>query len=175
MRSSSLQVLVEYRPPVVGENRGNTIFESRDRCALLPCCFSCYRIPVTIELKGSVSVFPKAYSLRYGTCYGACNWNFEASENGVEWTVLHEARNDTHLFRSNEDEEEEQRTFHGWSADELLLHAERNLRHTWNIELESPRFFKFFRIIGMGTEDLDEEKVCMHVVGLELFGDIHEE
>lgn len=173
MSPSSLQVLVQYRPPVIGPSELDACLDSRDRCYILPCEFSTYRIPVLIDLI-TVSVYPRAYTFRHGQCYGARNWNFECSENGTEWTVLHEARNDPHLVRPPPDEYEER--FYGLSADELLSFTEQTLRHTWNIELPSPRFFRYFRIIGIGMEDEDfSDAVCMHAVGLEIFGDIHEE
>ena len=55
--------------------------------------------------------------------------------------------------------------------------AERELRHTWQIDPPSPTFFRFFRIIGSGTnyERHENASNCLHGVGLELYGDVHEE
>jgi hypothetical protein len=176
LKTSSLQTFVAYRPSVQGVEGEGNFFVSNPRCYIAPCDFSSSRLPVVLELT-SISLCPTAYSFRYGDCYGSSYWNFEGSEDGVEWTVLHKARDDTQTVR-RPDYHDDQERFDGWSKEELLSHAERNLRHTWNIELSSPRFFRFFRFIGLGMDALDEMeplKMCLHAVGLELFGDIHEE
>ena len=55
--------------------------------------------------------------------------------------------------------------------------AERELRHTWEITPPSDIFYRYFRIIGSGNdyERAENSSNCLHGVGLELYGDIHEE
>lgn len=101
-------------------------------------------MPVVIELTG-VSLCPTAYSFRYGGCDGSSYWNFEASEDGREWTVLHEARDDTHVFYCHYPlVHYNPAIYRNWCTDDFLSYAERNIRHTWEIELSSPKFFRFF-------------------------------
>ena len=55
--------------------------------------------------------------------------------------------------------------------------VEREFRHTWEITPPSDVFFRYFRIIGSGTdyERAEDSSDCLHCVGLELYGDVHEE
>lgn len=55
--------------------------------------------------------------------------------------------------------------------------VERERRHTWTITSPSNVFFHYFRIIGSGTDYVRAEgsSDCLHGVGLELHGDVHEE
>lgn len=171
LTSESTKVLVEYRPAVGPSYSYEGNFESRQHCRLFRCGHNSDRFPVVISLT-NVSLRPTSYSLRYERCYGASFWNFEGSEDGIEWTVLHEARDDPHLY-----DDIEKDLFASTTGEERLLYVELKKRHTWRIELDSPMFFKFFRIIGLGLQfaDEDDERICIHVVGLELFGDIHED
>lgn len=54
--------------------------------------------------------------------------------------------------------------------------ADRVRRHTWTIDPPST-FYRYFRIIGSGTdyERAENASDCLHGVGLELYGDIHED
>lgn len=142
-----------------------------------------------VDLKDAI-VRPTAYSLRYGTCHGARDWNLEASLTGTDWEVLHEARGDSHLMpppriesldlsiqeivESARDAQDNDITVE--EADEVLLaYVEKNHRHTWDIQ--SNQFFRYFRIIGPGIPfaELDPRHGgCIHVVGLEIFGNVQE-
>lgn len=59
------------------------------------------KIPVILDLK-SVSLRLTAYSLRYDGC-GMTDWNLEGSQDGKEWTVLHQARNDHHVAETGDE------------------------------------------------------------------------
>lgn len=179
---SSLQVLVEYRPPVRGGSakEENRCFDSLHGCYLLWCDHSAYRLPAIVDMKITL-LRPTAYSLRYAECYGARNWNFEASEDGVEWVALHKARDDPHLTRPSHldqgikemiehaQDENEQKAVVEQANEALTTYVEMYLRHTWN--LNTSEFFRYFRILGIGNR---ENFGCIHVVGLELFGDVQE-
>lgn len=47
--------------------------------------------------------------------------------------------------------------------------AEERLRHTWELECPPSSFYRFFRIIGPGKEEVTG---CLHGVGFELYGDV---
>lgn len=55
--------------------------------------------------------------------------------------------------------------------------VEREFRHTWQITPPSDIFCRYFRIIGVGPdyEHGENASTCLHGVGLELYGDVHEE
>jgi hypothetical protein len=113
-------------------------------------------------------------------------WNLEASEDGSEWHVLHAARGDQHLLGPTAAEKDLIGrkiidSFNVLSENEkseyLLGYVEQNHRHTWTIDPTPTVFFRFFRLIGLGEDvhEGDDAKRCMHAVGLELYGEIHED
>jgi len=76
-----------------------------------------------------VTVKRAHYSLRYGTCLGMSDWNFEASVDGVSWHILHEARQDRHLL---EPSEEETGSLPVGDDVNYVSMAEKRHRHTWS-------------------------------------------
>jgi hypothetical protein len=183
---------VHYQQPVAILSRGihtRTSIESYN--FLLWCDHGMERLPVTIDLK-SVLLRPTHYSLRVSQCYGMQgDWNFEASQDGSVWDILHAARGDDRLSLSESsdiitkldksfppssstsvalsEKEQHQR------SEALLRLIEQDYRATW--ELSSPHvteFYRYFRIIGAGSEN-DIRDNCLHGEGLELFGDIYED
>lgn len=150
----------------------------------LGCFHSSQRIPVVIDLR-SIRLRLKAYSLRYDLC-GMSGWNLEGSEDGLEWTVLHEVRGDSHLMPLLDVDGEVMSTLilvvinnpeysESEKAEILLGYVEQNHRHTW--EIESDAFYQYFRLIGRGPCKNEDDLLsrCMHAVGLELYGDVHEQ
>ena len=112
------------------------------------------------------------------------DWNFEGSNDGVNWMILHAARSDNSLnlmisgrngktlFRSelkrsgiveSEDYTEEER------AVAMLHFVEKKFRHTWELNPPPTAFYQYFRIIGADIEG------CLHGEGLEIYGDVFEE
>ena len=148
------------------------------------CEHSGKRLPVIIDLK-SVTIRPTHYSLRVSECLGMTgSWNLEGSNDGTQWDVLHEARNDDHLRLTETDDKidvqlaqtleyynDDVRT-DALAADILLSMLEQDYRHTWELDPKPEQFYRFFRIIGAGPTDDGE---CLHGEGLELFGDLHED
>ena len=133
-----------------------------------------------------VMVKPTHYSLRYGSCYGMSDWNFEASEDGVSWDILHEARKERHLLQPCRDEFGNLPT--GDDADFVSIAEERH-RHTW--EVNSSSYYKYFRFVSLTREQRealygrgidgtrrpgpDGRRIfsrCLHGVGFELYGDV---
>jgi hypothetical protein len=168
---------------------------------LLWCDHGSERLPVQINLK-SISLRPTHYSLRVSKCYGMQgDWNFEASADGVQWDILHAARNDKNLFVPSEDRikhavalslselSTEKRTDER-ASDVLLGILEQDYRYTWQLEPAPTQFYQYFRIIGASEEghhheqgdhggeetaSEDEFGTCLHGEGLELFGDVCED
>jgi hypothetical protein len=92
-------------------------------------------------------------------------WNLEASEDGFNWYVLHEARDDQHLYPPTD---ATTTLLKEHIIDYLLSYAERNFRHTWTINPEPTAFCRCFQLIGLGA-DIPEENMTrdgMHGVGL---------
>ncbi|CAB9501449.1 expressed unknown protein [Seminavis robusta] len=188
-RSASCRAnFVQYQQPVTILNRGvhaRTSIESYSY--LLWCDHGMERLPVTIDLK-SVLLRPTHYSLRVSQCYGMQgDWNFEASQDGTVWDVLHAARGDARLCLSESSDiitklekslpspaaglserEQQQR------SEALLRLIEQDYRHTWELAPVVTQFYRYFRIIGAGSEN-DIRDNCLHGEGLELFGDVYED
>lgn len=181
----SRKALVQYRPPVKGVAAGKHMLEARDTCYLLFCEHDEALNPVVIDLK-SVRLNLTAYSLRWDINCGMTDWNFEASEDGTTWHVLHTARDEDVSPPSSEEIEELTReTSFEEGYDEadvpkekevsefLLSYVERKHRHLFRIDHSDETegvFYRYFRFIG------DEESTsCLHGVGLELYGNVHEE
>jgi hypothetical protein len=111
------------------------------------------------------------------------DWNFEGSNDGSTWLPLHEARGDQHLVQPTSEEIRRlTELFVGEAfiaseretSEMLLTYVERKHRHTWSIV--STEFYRYFRFIGLDPGlHIEGREQCMHGVGLELFGDVHEE
>jgi hypothetical protein len=181
---TSLEAMVQYRPAVKGVSASDDsqILWARDHCYSLACNFSCHSIATGIDLR-SITLRLTAYSLRYDQC-GMSYWNLEGSQDGSEWQVLHEARNDCHLLppfpltmrRLKEDLIDSPHVSEEEKTDILLSYVEKYHRHTWNIS--SNIFYRYFRLIGCGANNMPEGadvNRCMHGVGIELYGDVHED
>jgi hypothetical protein len=89
------------------------------------------------------------------------------------------ARDDQHLLRPTDEEFisltelfEESNASERETSEMLLTYVEDKHRHTWS--LVSTEFYRYFRFIGLGPEHIHRFEQCMHGVGLELFGDVHE-
>jgi len=179
----SRQALVQYRPAIVGYNEQaeHFNFATLHPCYSLWCELSNHQVPTVVDLR-TVRLRLTAYSLRYDGC-GMTDWNLEGSKDGDEWTILHEARNDQHIASTDPALKDK------WSADVAACNtigekvavshefAERERRHAWQITPSFDVFYRFFRIIGSGSDyERDEEASnCLHGVGLELYGDVHED
>lgn len=144
---------------------------------------------------GKVRLRPTRYSVAYAECYGATFWNFGASEDGVTWTVLHRARNETALARpvdtavsgiyeaaANALVRRTPAPLHGAaSCDECeaLTAFCRGLRKSFEVEAPSGAFYRFFRISSVSPDELPKVGLyrhsCIHLCALELYGDVHEE
>ena len=168
----------EYRPSC----RGNGLISNE--CTLLLCGIY-YEGPRHFSFVDT-RVKPTHYSLRYGTCHGMSDWNFEASVDGVSWDILHEARKDRHLLKPSK---EEYKQIVDADDDELVSIAEECHRHTWEVDASS--YYKHFRFViltrgqreslygrnvdGPGVLGPDGRILfseCLHGVGLELYGDV---
>jgi hypothetical protein len=135
-----------------------------------------------------VIVKPTHYSLRYGTCFGMSDWNFEASVDGVSWDILHEARKDRHLLKPSPNEID---TLPTNNDVDFVSIAEERHRHTW--EVNSSSHYKYFRFVSLSFAQLDAEygigrgiggtdslgpdgrvlfSYCLHGVGFELYGQV---
>jgi hypothetical protein len=124
------------------------------------------------------------------------DWNFEASADGNDWEVLHRARNDAHIQRPSVAAREDLRELiehkeeafekakatpeetRAMKIDTCTGFAEERLRHTWDIDGPPSSFYRFFRILGPGEEEIVGRNGsiglngCLHGVGFELFGDV---
>lgn len=179
----SRQALVQYQPPVKGYDEDTMLYHhtALEQCFSLWCNMSLCNIPTIVDLQ-FISLRLTAYSLRFDR-HGMTDWNFEGSTDGIEWTLLHEARNDRHLAALSSDLQMRwQEDMDACSSTEEAVVAtqefvERELRHTWEITSRSDVFHRYFRITGSGTnyERTQDSYTCLHGVGLELYGDIHDD
>lgn len=183
----SRQALVQYRPPVFGKDREDRegfiyLFLSLHQCYSLWCDMSTYMFPTVIN-RLSLTLRPTAYSLRYDYHNGMTDWNLEGSKDRSSWVVLHKARNDHQItVADNSLRARLSADFDRCKTDEekeaaLLEFVERERRGTWHISPTSNEFYQYFRIIGSGAdyERSETSSTCLHGVGLELYGDIHED
>jgi hypothetical protein len=175
---SARRALVQYRPPIKGLSAGRHMLEASECCEALGCDYSFEKLSVVLDLK-TITLRPKAYSLRYDCCEGASDWNFEGSNDGSTWLPLHQARGDPHLVRPTREEIKSltdlcgDEDFSEREVSEMLLtYVERKHRHTWSIV--STEFYRYFHFIGLGPEHIEGRGHCVHIVGLELFGDVHD-
>ena len=124
---------------------GNVCF----RC-LTDCRQSNQRLPVVLDLR-KVLVAPTHYSLRYGACRGMDGrWNFEGSNDGVAWTILHAGSDTQHKLRATRISDQQAQFDAKWfdyfrlgpqsglkDWDEVYCdYMERHYRHTWEIDFE---------------------------------------
>jgi hypothetical protein len=183
----SRQALVQYRPRVKGVSAGTHMLHAKDTCFLLFCEHDEALNPVVIDLK-SIQLQLTAYSLRWDVSCGMTDWNFEASNDGNEWQVLHAARDEHVLPPSSQEIEELTRETSFVDEDYakediprneeihefLLSYVERKHRHFFEIEHKDEEtegdFYRYFRFTGV-----EESTSCLHGVGLELYGNVHEE
>jgi hypothetical protein len=179
----SRQALVQYRPQIIGLKEDGMIdLRAEKSCFSMWCNLSRCQIPTIVDLK-NIEVRLATYSLRYERG-GMTDWNLEGSKDGKEWIVLHKARNDHHVALMDENLEQMWLSeLHECTDNEMKVKisqefAERERRHAWQIDgPQSQTFFRFFRIIGSGInyERHENSYNCLHGVGLELYGDVHEE
>lgn len=187
----NVSAFFEYRPPCEDSGGDPVILDAV--CDMLSC---------DLQNGGSrqfnfvdVAVKPTHYSLRYGSCSGMSDWNFEASVDGNSWDTLHEARKDRHLLCPCHDESSELYQVLGVNdaddADgaEVVSFAERHHRHIWAVN--SSRYYEYFRFVGLTREQLNALygndvdgratlgadgrilfSYCVHGVGFELYGDV---
>lgn len=182
-RSASCRAnFVHWQQPAVLVSRSvNSRVSIESYNYLLWCDHGMERLPVVVDLK-SVLLRPTHYSLRVSQCYGMQgDWNFEGSFDNTVWDVLHAARNDQHLCLSESSDiiTKLDKSFPLSSSDEqrsgaLLRLIEQDYRHTWELTPPPTQFYRYFRIIGAGSEN-DVRDNCLHGEGLELYGDVHEE
>lgn len=181
----SRQALVQYRPPVKGVSAGNHMLHAQDTCYLLFCEHDDALNPVVLDLK-SIRLQLTAYSLRWDVSCGMTDWNFEASVDGNEWEMLHAARDENisppssqemeELTRETlfeDDYEQEDIPKEAELSEFLLSYVERKHRHFFEIDHNDETegvFYRYFRFTGV-----EESTSCLHGVGLELYGNVHEE
>lgn len=182
-RSASCRAhFVQYQQPVVLMNRGvNARVSIESHNYLLWCDHGMERLPVSVDLK-SVALRPTHYSLRVSQCYGMQgDWNLEGSMDEVTWDTLHAARGDDRLCLSESSDiiTKFDRCFPTSTgvtdrSEALLRLIEQDYRHTWELRPPPTQFYRYFRIIGAGSED-DIRDNCLHGEGIELFGDVYQE
>lgn len=156
-------------------------------CRLLDCDHGGKRLPAVLDLK-ECFVRPTHFSLRASLCLGMDgDWNFEASEDGVSWQVLHASRDEDFLRLRGDlangkagmryvqrvffEELELHQVNNQEAMDVLVSFLEREQRHVWQITPPSTNFYRYLRIIG--AEELGIGG-CLHCEGIEIFGDVHE-
>jgi BTB/POZ domain len=157
-------------------------------CRLLDCDHGGKRLPALLDLK-ECHLKPTHFSLRASLCLGMDgHWNFEASQDGVHWDILHASRNDDYLRlrgeRSNGsaamkfvqrvffEELEQHKVNHKEAMDVLVSFLEREQRHCWQLSQPCDTFYRFFRIIGAEEEGAGG---CLHCEGIEIYGDVYED
>lgn len=180
---------VQYAPVVSVDRRDMNKPAFGLICPVLYCDNAFQRKPSVVTFR-TVTVRPTNYSLRYDGCYGMTVWNFEGSTDGISWDTLHEARFDKHLLAPSNTAIEQLskclKEIEGLDAKKNVATdwTERHLRHTWELKPVPAKFYRHFRFIGVGGEAFDKlceehdelpESYCMHGVGFEVFGDVHEE
>lgn len=173
-----------YQQPIKLMNRGgvgNPRLSIESYNYLLWCDHGMERLPVTVDLK-SIALRPSHYSLRVSQCYGMQgDWNLEGSQDGDTWDTLHAARGDDRLCLSESSDiiTKLDRCYpatagHPDRSEALLKLIEQDYRHTWELRPPPVQFYRYFRIIGAGSEN-DIRDNCLHGEGIELFGDVWEE
>ena len=161
-RSREAFVHYQLRPEVA--LAGKDDWDIEQFSCLQWCGHAHKRLPVVVDLQ-TIQVQPTHYSLRVSECKGmAGDWNFEASQDGKEWDVLHKARDDDTLWlEEGSDEIKSQLTktlaFYNdhvqddeLSSDILLTILEQDYRHAWKIEPPCTKFYRYFRLIGASEQ-----------------------
>ena len=150
---------------------------------------------INFHLLKSVAVSPTHYSIRNGGCYGMSgDWNLEASVDGKNWDVIHEARGrQPKLFGGLEQNEDE--SFMGiWNMalscetesrmEAVCDYMEENHRQTWRVNNNNTsNFYTHFRFLSIEIPEEEgewevegnERYRCLHGVSFELYGDVCEE
>jgi hypothetical protein len=175
------QNFVGYRTPVRIDGEAYRI---KHVSFLMTCEHGGARLPVVVDLK-FIHLRPTHYSLRASKCRGMeGDWNFEASEDGETWDILHAARDDNNLLldhapgRRTSAESFLQKAMQEYiyteeeALDAVISFMELHHRHTWALDPVPDKFYRFFRIIGA---DEIGEGTCLHGDGLELYGEVYEE
>ena len=189
--------LVEYRPQAHATPVGEGIIISFDfgDSDIFDCDSGRNGLDdsVIISMR-NVLVRPTHYSFRYGDCYGASCWNFEGSLDGKSWDMLHEARCEGGCHSSWENELETLRATLAGDSAFLTEYLEQSRRRKWSLG-NTLGFYRFFRLSGIEDreynalwnsigESLDDDGEaildkglhgCLHLCGLEIFGDVCEE
>lgn len=166
-RSRETFVHYQLRPEVAAaaSKRGSTSDWDIEQFSCLQWCGHAHkRMPVVLDLK-TVEFQPTHYSLRVSECKGmAGDWNFEGSNDGKEWDVLHQARDDDNLWlEEGSDEIKTQLTktlaFYNdhvqedeLSSEILLTILEQDYRHTWVLDPPPTKFYRYFRLIGASKQ-----------------------
>lgn len=206
--SERKELFVQYRPisgrplansDVIWPGVGNVFFPT-----LIGCNHSSERLPVVIDMRKNV-VSPTHYSLRYGACRGMDgNWNFEASNDGQNWILLHAGRkadgHNLHYDRIQSRALREEEWFMEMRQGENAFtpirnwpevycdYMERHYRHTWEIDnsalqtssssssSSAPNNRQFFRYFRIiGADPPGSGGSCLHCIGLEIYGKVYEE
>ncbi|KAL7542166.1 hypothetical protein ACHAXR_013155 [Thalassiosira sp. AJA248-18] len=192
--SERKEFFVQYRPiserallddEIIWPGVGNVLFP-----CLTGCNHSSQRLPVVVDMRKN-TISPTHYSLRYGACRGMDgNWNFEASTDGENWVLLHEGRRtdghnltyerltQRHALGENEWFQEIRQGRDAFTPianwpEVYCDYMERHYRHTWEINNSTGQFFRYFRIIG--ADVVGDGGGCIHCIGLEIYGKVHEE
>ena len=128
------------------------------------------------------------------------------SIDGKDWQLLHAARIESHLMYKDQEEMDSMTV----KIEDVQERADaeagaalsRRFRHPWTLDPEPQAFFRYFRVSGVGDEEitrlntsgapvgsLDRPDVgqppfdvhfpgrpntCLHVSGFELYGEVHE-
>ena len=184
---------IQFRPKCDGLYKSYCINDGVNCDSRLLWCHGAANGDTLVIQLMAIAVRPTHYSLRFGDCGGMQDWNFEASVDGKNWETLHKARNDPHLtfpiekwdvveksikeFERGYMEEKKRgqekvthEQFLSMKVDIFTGFAEENLRHTWGLCHLASSFYRFFRIVGPGSEISPHG--CLHGVGFELYGDV---
>lgn len=126
---------------------------------------------------------PTHYTLGLAECLGASCWNFSGSIDGVKWDVLHRARDEGVKFSLSEKEVDIVKDAIkklNFPSEAGAVALSKRVRYTWKIDVPEGSFYRFFRVSSIGASQMDalpaSENVhgCLHVCGLELYGDVNE-
>jgi len=199
-------LMVQYRPNPEGEKskcycdnfvcgNGTLDFIFQSSGAMMGCGHLRWKQngPLNFHLLNGVVVSPTHYSIRNGGCYGMGGyWNLEASIDGKNWDVIHEARGKSRLYeginRNNERSMLWDTVKHlkgDARRDVICEYMEQNYRHTWKVVNTSGKIYTHFRFmsvtvpynveVGLYKGDDRVRKICLHGIGFEVYGDVYEE
>ncbi len=173
--------LVQYRPRLKVEEMQSNINKSLNMCR-----FSSQQNSIEIIFR-DITICPTYYSLRWGGCKGMQgDWHFEGSGDNRNWTILHRGRDvDGHNVSFQKFVQREDRSERAMLTDHIqnnndfddeekvdiwTHYMEKEMRRVWEVEDHTDNYYKYFRIIGIDTG----EGFCLHYIGLEIFGKVHE-